>query len=315
MKFAGRMNSFMFKGNYDLFQTIEEYKKIDGITHLEFNYPEHVAPYSVDELKARMGHLKVNGVATRFRDSYTAGEFTNPDPEKSRAAVQLCRDAVDACKALGGSVLTVWLGFDGFDYAFQVDYEKNWNTIIASFREVAAYGEERGIRISIEYKPFEPRAFSMIDGIGLTLLAIDEIGSKNVGVTLDFCHMMMKNESPAFSLALAARRNRLFGLHLNDGYRIMDSGMIFGSVNYIQCVEFIYYLKKYNYEGVVFFDSFPVRETAAEEIAMNIKMVNLMSKTIDEIGMDRIQRICEKQDGVSSQDLAYAMLSHKLKDS
>ncbi len=312
MKFSGRMNSFIFKGNHDLFQTIDQYKTIKGITHLEFNYPEHVKPYSIPELKNRMGNLKVNGLATRFRDPFVKGEFTNPDPQKSRGAVQLCKDAIDACKELGGELLTIWLGFDGFDYAFQVDYEKNWNTIISAFREVAQHGEEKGIKISIEYKPFEPRAFSMIDGIGLTLLVIDEIGMKNVGVTLDFCHMLMKNESPAFSLVLAARRNQLFGFHLNDGYRVMDSGLIFGSVNYIQCMEFIYYMKRYAYNGVIFFDTFPVREEAKEEIEMNIKMVNLMSGTIDRIGMDRIRAICEKQDGVSSQQLAYEMLSQKI---
>ena len=32
MKFAGRMNSFMFKGNYDLFQTIDAYRNLPGVT-------------------------------------------------------------------------------------------------------------------------------------------------------------------------------------------------------------------------------------------------------------------------------------------
>lgn len=89
-----------------------------------------------------------------------------------------------------------------FDYPFQINYETKWNKIIRCFQEVADYASD--LKVSIEYKPFEPRAYSMIDGIGLTLLAIDEIGRPNVGTTLDFCHMLMKHESPAFSLALAA---------------------------------------------------------------------------------------------------------------
>ena len=65
MKFSGRMNSFIFKGKYDLLQTIDEYRKMEGITHLEFNYPEHVVGYDLDEIKKHMGDLKVNGVALR----------------------------------------------------------------------------------------------------------------------------------------------------------------------------------------------------------------------------------------------------------
>ena len=46
-------------------------------------------------------------------------------------------------------------------------------------------------------------------------------------------------------------RKKLFGLHMNDGYSQMDSGMIFGSVNLAHAMEFVYYLKKYSYDGVV----------------------------------------------------------------
>jgi xylose isomerase len=313
MKFAGRINSFLLKKKYDIFQTIDLYKQVEGITHLEFNYPEHINVCSLDELKVHIGHLQVNGVATRFRESFTGGEFTNPDAEKRKAALNLCKEAVDVCKALGGMVTTIWLGFDGFDYAFQVDYEQVWNSIIHSLCEVADYAARKGIQVSIEYKPFEPRAFSLIDSIGLTLLAIDEIGKDNVGATIDICHVMMKQESPAFSLALAARRGQLFGLHLNDGYRMMDNGLVFGTVNYVQALELVYYLKKYKYDRTVFFDTFPVREDAVRELEMNIKMFRSVSDTIDETGIERIAEVCGSQDGIRSQELICEMLTHKNK--
>ena len=259
MKFAGRMNSFMFKGNYDLFQTIDAYRNLPGITHLEFNYPEHLKGYDLKELRQHMGSLGVNGVALRFRgNEFMEGEFAGTDSAVSRQSVRLCKEAADACQALGGQVITIWLGFDGFDYPFQVDYEKNWNIIVRSFQEIADYAGEKGIKVSIEYKPCEPRAFSMIDGIGLTLQMIDEVDRPNIGVTLDFCHMLMKRENPAYSLALAARKNKLYGLHMNDGYGELDNGLIFASVSLPQALEFVYYLKKYKYDGVVFFDSFPI---------------------------------------------------------
>lgn len=308
MNFAGRMNSILFQNETkDLFYAIEAFKKIKGITHLEFNYPEHIAPYAIEAIKKEIAPLRVNGVATRFRSSFIHGEFTNPNPKTSHEAVDLCKGAVDTCRALGGEVVTVWLGFDGFDYPFQLDYEKKWNEIIQSFQEVADYGSD--LKISIEYKPFEPRNYSMIDGIGLTLLAIDEIDRPNVGVTLDLCHLLMKKESPAYALALASRKNKLFGLHLNDGYRDMDSGMIFGSVNIPQSLEFIYYLKKYAYDGVVFFDTFPVRENAETEIALNIKSFELLESKIESYGLENLENVINKQDGISAQELVLSLLN------
>ena len=157
-------------------------------------------------------------------------------------------------------------------------------------------------------KPFEPRNFSMVDSTGMTLLLIKEIDRPNVGCTLDFCHMLMKRDSPAYGLALAASMGKLYGLHMNDGYSQMDSGMIFGSVNIAHAAEFIYYLKKYNYQGVVFFDTFPIRENAKLETQANINSFEKISKIIDEIGMDRIAEVVSKRDGVEAQRLVLDML-------
>lgn len=308
MKFAGRMNSFMHKGNIDIFQTIESYHHIKGITHLEFNYPEHIKPYDMNRLIEAVGDLKVNGVATRFGEHFVAGEFSNSNENIGMEAVDLCKEAADACRRLNGEVLTVWLGFDGFDYPFQLDYEQKWKKIIRSFQEIADYAMALGIKISIEYKPYEPRAFSVIDGIGMTMMAIYEIDRPNVGVTLDFCHMLMKRESPAFSLALAAYKGKLYGLHMNDGYGAIDNGLIFGSVHLSQALEFVYYLKKYKYDGVIFFDSFPFREDVCSEVKLNVEMFNRLNDMIDNVGMHNIASIVSRQDGIESQRLILQML-------
>ena len=42
MNYAGRFNSFILKGQ-NVFDAIKAYHEMDGITHLEFNYPEHFA--------------------------------------------------------------------------------------------------------------------------------------------------------------------------------------------------------------------------------------------------------------------------------
>ncbi len=307
MKFAGRMNSFIFKGDHDLLTTIEKYRSMENITHLEFNYPEHIVGYDMEELKKAVGDMKVNGVATRFTAPFVNGELTNADEKVRRDAIDLCKGAIDACRALGGEVVTIWQAYDGFDYPFQVDYEGAWKKMIEAFREIADYGSD--LKISIEYKPFEPRNYAMLDSIGLVLLAIKEIGRDNMGVTLDFCHMLMKHDNPAYAMALAAKENRLFGLHMNDGYCAMDSGLIFGSVNLSQCIEFVYYLKKYHYDGVVFFDSFPVREEAEAEINANVETFKKISDLIDRVGMEKFEEIISKNDGVAAQQFLINMLA------
>lgn len=150
----------------------------------------------------------------------------------------------------------------------------------------------------------------MIDGIGLTLQMIDEVDRPNIGVTLDFCHMLMKRENPAYSLALAARKNKLYGLHMNDGYGELDNGLIFASVSLPQALEFVYYLKKYKYDGVVFFDSFPIREAADQEVSANIQAFMALSDAIDRYGMDRIEDVMKEQDGIKAQRLILDMFSN-----
>lgn len=118
MNYAGRFNSFIFKGQ-TVFDAIEAYKKMDGITHLEFNYPEHIAGYDLNALKAAIVPLKVNGFAVRWRREWLDGDFTNPDSDLRRKAIQLTKDACDTCRELGGSVITLW--FENTDGALGVN--------------------------------------------------------------------------------------------------------------------------------------------------------------------------------------------------
>lgn len=305
MNYAGRMNSFIFKGE-NVFDAIAAYRKMNGITHLEFNYPEHIEGYDVEEIRKAMGPLKVNGFAVRWRNLWKNGDFTNPDPELRQQAIDMTKEASDICRSLGGSVITLWLENDGFDYAFQMDYKTAWDQITEAMREVADYAPD--MKISIEYKPFEERNFALMDSAGMTLLMVNAIDRPNVGVTFDFCHMLMKRDNPSYGLALAASQGKLFGLHMNDGYSQQDSGLIFGSVHHAQSLEFVYYLRKYNYQGVVFFDTFPIREAADQETQANIDAFEKYLSIVDELGVEKIDEVVAKRDGISAQRLILGML-------
>lgn len=305
--FASRFNSFVLKGD-SVYDAIEKIKKIPGVTHLEFNYPEHFKDTEVSKIKEMMGDLKVNGVATRYKPPhYLNGELSHQDEATRQDAIALAKGAVDKCHELGGKVVTVWQAYDGYDYPFQVNYSEAWTRMIQAFQEICDYAAQFDIKVSIEYKPFEPRNHALLDSVGMTLYAIQQINRPNIGCTLDFCHMLMKFDSPAYGLAVAALDHRIYGLHMNDGYGQMDGGLIFGSINLIQCVEFVYYLKKTGYDGVVFFDTFPIREDPAREIKANIDTYKKICRKIDEYGMDRIGKVIESQDAVLVQEMIQEM--------
>ncbi|WP_235182965.1 sugar phosphate isomerase/epimerase family protein [Gracilibacillus boraciitolerans] len=226
--------------------------------------------------------------------------------------MQLTEEAVEICDELGGTVTTIWMANDGFDYSFQLNYQEAWEMQVEAIREVAQ--KNPNSNISIEYKPYQPRAFTLFSDIGTTLLGIEDINCDNVGITLDLCHMLMKKENPALSLALAQSRNKLMGIHVNDGYQDNDDGMMLSSVHFIQTLEFIYYLKKYDYNGLIYFDTFPIREDPIKECEMNIKVFKLMNELIDQLGLDHIDNIVKNKDSLESQNILLSILNTVTKE-
>ena len=191
-RFATRLNSFASRadlawpdlsGKPSVMQLVQRAARVSGLTDLDLNYPDHVAEAPA-VLAAKIGDsgLAINGFAMRYYASpaFRMGAFTNPDPAVRRQAIDLTKAGIDATREAGARLMTLWLGQDGFDYSFQVDYATVWQHEIDGIREVAAHDPD--CRISIEYKPNEPRAYSLMHDCATTLLAIKEVGLPNLGV-------------------------------------------------------------------------------------------------------------------------------------
>lgn len=308
MKLATRINSFLPKYRNDLESVFNEFQRI-GLSHVDLNYPEHVINYPAVEMLQLLeqNQLKANGVALRFREDFINGELGNNDLAVSREAVKLCKEALDYCRDIQGEVVTIWLGFDGFDYSFQLDYEKVWQHIKESMIEIADYAPD--IKVSIEYKPFQPRAYAFIDSLGIAMMMMGEINRENVGITLDYCHMLMKHENPAYGASMLGSRNKLFGVHLNDGYGLNDDGLMIGTSSLVKTFEFLYYVKLHNYDHAIYFDTFPVIEDPVAECEMNLKMITLINDKIERIGMTKIGEIIAENSGVKASELVLEILS------
>ena len=295
MKYATRINSFLRTG-----QTVEqalcEIGRIEGVDFVDMNYPEHFKGYTVErigEILAENG-LQLNAMNMRFRNEYLAGAFDNTDESIRRKAVQLCKDAARVCSQLNGRQCIIWLGFDGFDYSFQKDYVQAWKWLVSCFREVCRSVD---CKVSVEYKPYEERVFAMIDSWGAAWKLMEDVNCDNFGVTLDFCHMLMKKENPAFAAALLLEKGKLFGIHVNDGEGSTDDGMIVGSVHPWKTMELFYYLMKYDYQDVIYFDTFPKREPATEECRLNRQICGAIEAKLQKTGLENIGKLIGRPEG------------------
>ncbi len=309
MKLATRINSFLPHFDGDVARVLADFHRI-GLTHVDLNYPEHTAGISAESMAQVLAdnQLKANGIALRFRgEKYLNGELGNVNPEVNADALQLCREACDYCRAIGGRVVTIWLGFDGFDYSFQIQYAKVWERLVAAFRAVCDYAPD--LKISIEYKPFEERSYAFIDSFGTVLAMIDEVDRPNIGATLDFCHMLMKHDNPGMAADILGARGRLFGVHLNDGYGRKDDGLMIATANLTKTLEFLYYAKKHGYDEAIYFDTFPIREQGIAEAERNVKMALRLDQIVDELGIDRLDSLVAQNDGLVCSDILLEVIS------
>lgn len=257
-RYATRLNAFKTKGD-TVAQMIAAAGKVGGLDAADLNYPDHFDHHTPAELGRILADngMALNGLAMRYYTDpgFRLGSFTHPEATTRRAAIDLTKRGIDALAEMGGRLMTLWLGQDGFDYSFQVDYARQWDDTIAAIAEVADHNAS--VDIAIEYKPNEPRAHVVMPDMATTLLGLAEVGRPNTGVTLDFCHMLFAGEMPARAAMLAGRHSRILGVHLNDGYGKRDDGLIAGSVHPVQTVELFVALDHLGYDGVIYFDTFP----------------------------------------------------------
>ncbi|KQR73114.1 xyla [Rhizobium sp. Leaf384] len=321
LKFATRLNSFASRphvewpdlvGKPSVMQMVARAAKVDGLTDLDLNYPDHGADKPAD-LARRIGDLglSVNGFAMRYytNPAFKIGAFTNPDAAVRREAIELTKKGIDATREAGAKLMTLWLGQDGFDYAFQADYATLWQHEIDGIREVCEHDPD--CLISIEYKPNEPRSYSLMPDCATTLLAIKDVGLPNLGVTLDFAHVLYADEQPAFAAALIARYSRVLGVHLNDGYAKRDDGLMVGSVHPQQTIELLRQIRRDGYDGAIYFDTFPDMTglDPVHECEVNIQTVKRMLKVVDRLEQDnRLSGAIDRQDAVSAQAVVQELM-------
>ncbi|CTQ34613.1 sugar phosphate isomerase/epimerase family protein [Jannaschia rubra] len=304
-RYAARLNAFRQPGE-GIAGMIAAAGRVGGLDAADLNYPDHFDGQTPEALSGMLGRagMALNGLAMRYytEPAFSIGAFTNPDRTVRQKAIDLTRQGIDACRAMGGGVMTLWMGQDGFDYAFQGDYARMWDDTVAALQAVADHDPQ--MDVAVEYKPNEPRAHALMPDVGTTLLGVREADRPNLGVTLDFAHVLYADEMPAHTAHLIARHSRLLGVHLNDGYGKRDDGLMAGTVHPVATVELFVELGRIGYDGVIYFDTFPDHGglDPVEEARTNIALVERLRTLAGRIGdLPDLRAAIDRQDAAASQ--------------
>ena len=283
-----------YSGKISIEEMFERASKIDGLTGIELVSTWHITSSTKEKVKKLLEETKLSLVSIipdHFGEAkWGKGAFSSKDKAIRKEAVEVTKEYMDIAAYLGGDLISLWPGQDGYDYYFTADYiqERTW------FEEGVAQccDYRKDIKVAIEYKCKEPRVRSYPSNVATTLLMVNEIGAENCGVTIDYGHAAIAYENVAESVAILRKYgNKLFHMHMNDNYTLWDDDMIAGSVHTIPYIELLYWLRKTDYKGYISMDQYPYREDgkcAVEESIGWLKSYNnildsIPDKTIEEL--------------------------------
>ena len=240
-------------------------------------------------LKASIVNVPLNG-----NKIWSFGTLSATDDVIREKAIQLTKDTIDFADGVDCDMINLWLGQDGFDYSFQVDYIEIWENLKESIQKLADYNKK--IKIALEFKAREPRNRCIMNSNSTTILLAKEINRENVGITIDVGHVMQNKNNMAQAVFMADRYNKLFNLHMNDNYADWDDDLIVGSVHTIEYIELFYTLRKIGFKGYCSVDIFPFREDGAKAVEESILFMKKVDDLVEVIGYDNITRSIKESD-------------------
>lgn len=291
----------------------------DFIDSYEYHYPGEI---NEDTFDAITGILKAAGkelycVAIGFHcmDEFIHGSFINPDPEKQKLAVRLAKNAVEIAKRAGAHLI-IWPGAEGYNYPFQLDYVKTWQTFIANVGEVVAHAASQGVRVFLEHKNSEPAMKILMRNIGMTLYTIQKIRESGVDtsgllVNMDFQHLIMNGEPLAEYAALLMHEGKLGHLHANSGWGTFDDDNMTGALNFMETIAIAKELQRGGYGSNgerVGFDLYPYTEDAPQAAIQSVRQWEFLNDVAAAIDDQEFDAARARRDAIACYRLVYKAL-------
>lgn len=296
------------RGVYDLIEMAGKQGLVQGLELLMDDSGEGgtwigIGPANKQAIKAALDqyNLKLCSIIPNLWGHwrFSKGTIGATDPKIRQESIDMCKRAMDLAAEVGCPYIGLWPGHDGFDYYFEADYQRLWDLWVEGMMEVADHNP--AIRVGLEPKPDEPRAYSLISSVPKTLLMIKDIGRPNVGVCLDIGHSLYGHENLGEVIALMQQHgDKLFHMHMSDNYRGFDLDMIFGSVHTVEFIEMFYWLRRTGYSNFMSIDLFAYRTDPIESVNEGIRWMKAFDAFIDKLGMDRLGELIRSGDPLTN---------------
>ena len=280
----------------DLDQKFKLMTEINGYDGVEIVYP-----YEVNDPELTKALLKKHGlniaavnVNVKAEPEFRNGGLTSHNKKIRQKAVRFIKEAKDFAAAVGADKVTCCPLGDGYEFSFQYDYAQTWKYLVETFGEAGSHNPE--IPLFIEYKPSETRGRCFVDTATKTLCLLNDIQNKNMGVTLDFGHSMYGNENPAEAFVMLAESPYKCYVHINDNDGKWDWDYFCGTKHFLEYVEFLYYLKKYDYNDYLTSDTSPTRWDITGTFEANSRISNKIWDLLERIAMDEFNELIAGSD-------------------
>ena len=285
---------------YNVAKTFEE--RLEMVTRMEgMSGVECIFPYEVGdaaETKAVLDKYNLQvaavNVNVKAEPEFRNGGLTSVDAGIRQKAVDYIKNAKDFAQAIGADKVTCCPLGDGYEFAFQCDYGQIWKYLVEAFAQAGDYKPE--IPLFVEYKPSETRGRCFVDTAAKTLCLLNDIGIEQMGVTVDYGHSKYGQENPAEVVAMLANSRFPYYIHINDNNGKWDWDYMVASHNYMEYVEFLYYLKEYKYDDFLTSDTSPTRWDIIGTFEANARLTNKIWNKLDKIDLDEFKKLIRGND-------------------
>lgn len=287
---------------------------VDGF---EYHYPTEIDEETAPEIRRALGGMDIYCLAlgTFSNPRYALGGFVHPDRKRRAEVVQSARAGVALAAQLGAHFI-IWPGGEGYNYAFQADYEASWRWLVEGIAEVTQEAGRRGVTIFLEHKNSEPAMRILMRDIGMTLYVIRKVAEAGVDarplrVNMDWQHLIMNGENLAEYAALLASEGRLGHQHSNSGWGTFDDDNMTGASYFMQALELAIVLREVGYgrRGErMGFDLFPYTEDQVRAVRQSVLQWRFIEGLAARVDREALRDARARKDAVAGYREVYRAL-------
>ena len=111
-----------------------------------------------------------------------------------------------------------------------------------------------------------------------------------------FGHSIYGNENPAEAFVLLAESPYKAYIHINDNDGKWDWDYFCGTKHFLEYIEFLYYLKKYDYRDYMTSDTSPTRWDIIGTFEANSRITNKIWRLLEQIDTAEFERLISGDD-------------------